>query len=101
MSREFLDVNHPEIRGGQHALGGQEGQVREVFVIDGVVLVALDEPQQVRNLDAHIAAIGYKSAQSLAEVDDVRHVGEDVVGHHEICSAVLSCYRQTGFFAEK
>ena len=59
-------------------------------MVDRVVLVAVDEPQQVRDLDADVAVVGDQRAQALAEVDDVRHVGEDVVRDDQVGPAVLS-----------
>ena len=52
MCRELLDVDDGEAGGGEHALGRQQGEVREVLVVDRVVLVALDESEQVWDLDA-------------------------------------------------
>ena len=60
-----FDIDHCEISGGEDPLGGQQREVGEVLVVDGVVLVALDEPEQVRNLDAHKAGVRDQSPQPL------------------------------------
>ncbi len=57
-------------------------------MVDRVVLVALDESQQVRDLDGHPPRVGHEGSQPLGEVDDVGHVGEDVVGDDEVGRAV-------------
>ena len=82
--RQLLDVDDGETGRGQHALRRQQREVGVVLVVDRVVLVALDEPQQVRDLDADRAVVGDERAQALGEVDDVGHVGEHVVRDDEV-----------------
>ena len=89
MTGQLLHVDDPQARRRQHALRRQQAQVRVVLVVDRVVLVSLDEPQEVRYLDAHVPLVGNERSQPVGEVDDVRHVGEHVVGHDEIGPAVL------------
>ena len=48
-------------------------------MIDRVVEVALDEPQQVWDLDRHRPRLAREDAEAAREVDDVGHVREDVV----------------------
>ena len=88
MGGQLLDVDDLEIRSGKHTLCRQQGQVRVVLVVDGVVLVALDQPEQVRDLDAHPPGVGHQRTQPFAEVDDVGNVGEDIVGDDQIGLAV-------------
>ena len=57
-------------------------------MVDRVVLVALDQAQQVRDLDGQRAVVGEQLAQAAREVDDVGHVREDVVRDHEVGPAV-------------
>ena len=72
-----------------------------MLVIDGVVLVAFDQPQQVRDLDADPAGVGNQRAQSLAEVDDVGNMCEHIVGDNEVGLAVPVGDITTGLLAEE
>ena len=72
-----------------------------MLVIDGVVLVAFDQPQQVRNLDADPTGVGNQRTQPLAEVDDVGNVCEHIVGDDQIGLAVPGCHITTGLLAEE
>ena len=57
-------------------------------MIDRVVLSALDQPEQVRELQRDHALVLDQRAQPGREATDVRHVGEDVVRGHEVGPAV-------------
>ena len=50
--RQLLDVDDAQVGGGERPLRRQQREVLVVLVVDRVVLAALDEPQQVRDLDA-------------------------------------------------
>ena len=58
MSGQLFDVDHCQIRSRQHTRRRQQGQVGVVLVVDRVVLIALDQPEQMRNLDAHPTGVG-------------------------------------------
>ena len=60
-----------------------------MLVIDRVVLPALDQAQQVRELQRDHALVLDQRSQSGRETPDVRHVGEDVVRGHQVGPAVL------------
>ena len=70
-------------------------------MIDGVVLVAFDQPEQMRDFDADATFVGYEGSQSLAEVDDVRHVGEHIVGNDEVSLSVSDGHIHAGLLAEE
>src|SRR6478735_12317878 len=72
-----------------------------MLMVDGVVLISLDEPEQMWDLDGNIALVGNQCPEALGEIDDVRHVGKDVVGSDEISLAILAGYRVSDLFAEK
>ena len=72
-----------------------------MLVIDGVVLVAFDQPQQVRNLNADPAGVGNQRTQSLAEVDDVGNMCKHIVGDDEVGLAVPGRHITTGLLAEE
>jgi hypothetical protein len=55
MACQLVDVEDLEAMGGEHAPGGEEGEVREVLVVDGVELVLLDQAGDVGKLDRHHA----------------------------------------------
>ena len=86
---ELLDVEELEPVVGEHALGGQAGEVLEVLVIDRVELVVLDQPQQVRHLDRHHAVVGQQDLEAGDEVVEVRHVRHHVVGGDQVGALAL------------
>ena len=88
--RELFHVDDREARLGEHPLGREEGQVREVLVVDRVVEPVLDQPEQVMDLDGHGAVVLHQSAQAAGEVDDTRHPREDIVRHDEVGLAVVA-----------
>jgi hypothetical protein len=77
---------HPPPRGrrSQGGRGRAQREVRVVLVVDRVVLPALDQPQQVWELKRHGPGVGSERPQSADEVEQVGHVREHVVGHHEV-----------------
>ena len=60
-----------------------------MLVIDRVVLPALDEAKQMRELQRHHARVLDQRAQPGGETPDVGNVGEDVVARHQVGPAVL------------
>ena len=50
MGRQFLDVEHPQTVSREHPLDGQQRQVAEVLVIDGVELDLGHQAQQMGKL---------------------------------------------------
>jgi hypothetical protein len=48
---EFLDVKDRQPVPGEDALDREEGEVREVLMVDGIELLARDESRDVRKLD--------------------------------------------------
>ncbi|GAA1988167.1 hypothetical protein GCM10009718_27160 [Isoptericola halotolerans] len=101
MAGELLDVDHGEPGGSEHPLRREQREVAVVLVVDGVVLVALDEAEQVRDLDAHPALVGDQRAQAVGEVDDVGHVGEHVVRHDQVGRTVGGTDRPARVRAEE
>ena len=101
MGRQFLDVDHLEIRRRKHTLRREQSQIRIVLVIDGVVLVAFNQAEQVRNLDADPTRVGDQRTQPLAEVDDVGNVREYIVCDHQVGLAMPGRYITTGLLTEE
>src|SRR5918993_1999891 len=101
MRRQLLDVDDGQAGDREDPLRGQQGQVRVVLVVDRVVLAALDEPQQMWNLDADPALAGNQGAQPAGEVHDVGDVRDDIVGYHEVGRTVLAGDLASGLLAEE
>ena len=72
-----------------------------MLVVDGVVLVALDEPKQVRDLDTDSPGVGHQSTQTLAEVDNVGNMCEHIVGDDEVGLTVPGGDVATGLLAQE
>ena len=83
---ELVDVNHTQAGRGQCPGGGQQGEIREMLVIDRVVLPPLDQAEQVRELQRHHARVLDQGAEALGEAPDVRNMREDVVRCNQVGS---------------
>ena len=99
--REFLDIHHPQPGRREGAGGGQQRQVREVLVVDRVVLPALDQAEQVREFERNRALVLDQCAKPGREALDIRYVGEDIVRRHEVGPAVPLGDFQTAFGAQE
>jgi len=55
----------------------------------------------MRDFDANAAFVGYQGSQSLTEVDDVWHVGEYIVGNHEVSLSVSDGHIHASLLAEE
>jgi hypothetical protein len=55
-----------------------------MFVIDGVVLQALEEPGEVRELERGRAVRGKQDRDAVDEIIEIRHLGEHVVPDHQV-----------------
>src|SRR5690348_9492393 len=86
MRRQFLDVHHGETVSGKYSADDSEGEVRQVFVVDRVELVMLDESEQVGKLYGHQPVSLKHLLEAAHKSVEVRHMGEDVVGDQEIGS---------------
>ena len=101
MCVEFVHVDDAQPSRGEGAGGGQQGQVREVLVVDRVVLPPLYQAEQVRELQRHHALVLDQRAQAGREAADIRDVGEDVVRRHQIGPAVLPRDLEAGLGAQE
>ena len=70
-------------------------------MIDGVVLPALDQAEQVRELQRDHALVLDEGAQPGREAPDIRHVSEDVVRGHEVGPASPVRDLASGFGTEE
>ena len=88
MRRQLLDVEHAQAVRGEGRGRRVEREVREVLVVDRVELVALDEADQVRELDRDRAARREQHLEAAGDVVQVGHVRVDVVGDDQVRRAV-------------
>ena len=72
-----------------------------MLVVDRVVLPALDQPEQVRELQRDQPAVLDQRAQPGGEPADVRDVGEHVVSGHQVSLAEPARELGPGFRAEE
>ena len=98
---QFFHIEEHQAVGRENLLDGRERQVAEVLVVDGVELIALDQPLQVRELHRDDTLRGQQGAQALHEVVDVRHVGQHVVAGDQVGLAVFGGNGAAGGFAEE
>ena len=84
MGGQLLDVEQRQPVGGEDPPHGGEREVGEVLVVDGVELVLLEQPQQVRELHRDRPARRQRDRQPGDEVVELRHVGEDVVADDQV-----------------
>ena len=89
MHRQFLHVENHEAVPGENRVYGREGEIREVFVIDGIELIVRDQLHEMRELDRDHAARSQRDLQSSDEVVEVRHLREHVVAEEQV--RLLSC----------
>ena len=89
MGRQLLHVKDLHAAGLQHALHTVQGQVGIVLVVSGVKLVAAHHGQQMRELEAGNTRGLEQQGKSGHKIIDVRHMGQHVVGHHQIGLAAL------------
>src|SRR6266536_2734141 len=84
MGGQLLDVEDDQPVVAEDVPGDQQGEVREVLVVDGVELVALEQPGQVRELDGGDAAGREQDPHPGHEVVEVGDLGQDVVGDQQV-----------------
>src|SRR6185436_4801316 len=101
MRRELLDVEDTQAASSEDVADGHERQVGEVFVVDGVELVSLDEPQQMGKFHRDDAAIAQEDLHPTHEIIDVRNMGEDVVSDEQVRPASLPDQMRGGFTPKK
>src|SRR5437773_10812491 len=83
------NINHLEVVGREQALQSGEGEIALVLVIHGVELDVIEQVLQIRKLENGYAGGLQQSSQTLGEVIEVRHMGQNVVADDHV--------RQTSF----
>src|SRR5947199_10556096 len=79
MRLQLIHIEDLETVRRKHLTRSQEGEVGEVLVIDRVELVALDQTQEVRDLDRGHTVGRQDDPKTADEVVEIRDMGHDVV----------------------
>ncbi len=89
MGRKLLDVDERQSLGSEDRADRVQREVREVLVVDRVVLEVLEQGGEVGEFERRRPVGGEKRSDAAGEVVDVGHLREDVVAKHEVGSAAL------------
>src|SRR5437870_7381485 len=84
MGGQLIDVERLEAVSRQNTPKRTQRKIRVVLMIDGVELVALDQPQQVWYLETKRAARRKEVAQPLDKVVEVWYLCEHVVAYDQV-----------------
>ncbi len=84
MRRELLDVEHLEAVPPRQAIDRDEREVREMLMIDGVELVLVDQPLEMRKLERDHAVRRQQMRHAGGEVVEVRHLRQHIVADDEV-----------------
>src|SRR5579885_298253 len=101
MRRQLLHVEKREPVSRQNPLGGEQREIREVLVVDGVELVVLDEPQQVRELQRQNTGRFQKNPETFHEIVQVRYLRENVIPQNQLGAKLLCGQFRRQLGAEK
>ena len=101
MSRQLVHVENRQTVGREYPGCGREREVREMFVINLVELVALHRLQQVRKFDVTTPLGLSNSLDAFDKVVHVRHLGQDVVADDQIGGLALATIFRAVAFAPK
>jgi hypothetical protein len=85
---ELLDVEQAQPVRSEHATDGEEGEVGEVLVVDGVPLSILDQPQQMGKLHRDGPAGRQQDLHAADEVVQVGDMGENVVTEQQVSACL-------------
>ena len=88
MGLDLVDVDHHQPGRAEGQGRGGQSQIGVVLVVDGVELAPLDEAQEVGELEGDDPGVFDQGGQALGEATKVGHMGEDVVGDHQVGPAV-------------
>ena len=101
MRRKFLDVEYSQSSRSEDLLDSEVREIREVLVIDGVKLPAINHFQQMRKLDRYHALRFQYDLQASHKVIQVRNVRENIIGQEQVrLIALLNEFPRTCFSKE-
>ena len=95
VTRQLLDIDQLEPLRPEDRTDGMEREVREVLVVDRVVLEVLDQLREVRELERRCPSRPEQRSHAGDEVVDIGHLGENVVSENKVGVAPL---RRQGAF---
>src|SRR4051794_39769478 len=84
MRGKLFDIEHSESVTSEDLLHSHEGQVREMFVIDGIELSFLHQAQQMRKFERDNSVRLQGDLQTFGERVQIGHMRIDVVADEKI-----------------
>ena len=84
MRRQFLDIENAKTVCREYGQDGSQRQIRIMLVIDRIELIFLYQLQQMRELESSDAGRIEQHREAGDEIVNVGHMGENVVGRHQI-----------------
>src|SRR5437867_3482224 len=84
MRLQLLHIEHHELVRREESLHRQQREVREVFVINGVELIACNQPHQMRKLYRDHPTGREQNPQSRNEVVELGYLGEHVIPDQQV-----------------
>src|SRR3954447_6602676 len=86
MGCELFDVKNSKAMLVGKPLNGEEGKIREMLVIDGVKLILLDQPLEVRKFKSDQSHWRQQVRHARGEVMEIRNLCQHIVTNDEIGS---------------
>src|SRR5690606_1439392 len=93
---KLLDVKQHQSVVFEYLLHSGEREIGEVFVVDGVKLVPLHQPQQMGEFHRYDSIRFKKYLHPANEVVDIRNVGKYIVADEEVGLSILLFKRLGG-----
>jgi hypothetical protein len=81
---QFFDIKYPQATLLEEFDDDLERQVVEMLVIHGVELALLNQVHEVREFARQHSVGREEDPACLHEVEEIRHVSQDIVRHHEV-----------------
>ena len=92
MAGKLLDVGDHEAPRAECLTHAEERTIREMLVVDGVVLVLVDETGEMGELERRCSARCQEPLDAADEVIEIGDLGEDVVPDDQIGTCSLGGY---------
>ena len=101
MRWDFFDVKQRQPVRFKDLFRRDERKIREMLVIDRVVLSLLHQSQQVRKLQRRHSLRLQNGPDAAHEIVEVRHLRQDVIADHQVSLLCLAHHFLGGLAAEK
>src|SRR6266404_5443686 len=82
--RQFLHVEKSQAMRGENLLRCVKRKIGEVFMVDGVKLILIHQPMEMRKFHRNDATRFQKNLHAANEVIYIRHLGQNVVAEKQI-----------------